>query len=125
MKHPFADLIGLVMVPGVDGHSLAKLSVDAERHYNPQGVVHGAVLFALADTGMGAALYPTLDAGQLCATIEIKINYFAAVRGGELRCETRLLNRGKRVANLQSEILCDGRTVAQANGNFAIFALKE
>lgn len=125
MEHPFADLIGLVMESGVDGSSRALLTVDPARHYNPQGVVHGAVIFAMADTGMGAALYPTLDAGHICATIEIKINYFAAARGGELRCETRLLNRGKRVANLQSEIICDGRTIAQANGNFAIFALKD
>ena len=27
--------------------------------------MHGAVMFALADTGMGAALYPTLEAGQI------------------------------------------------------------
>lgn len=125
MQHPFADLIGLALEATPEGSSTARLSIDPARHYNPQGVVHGAVIFAMADTGMGAALYPTLDPGHLCATIEIKINYFAAARGGDLVCETRLLNRGKRVANLQSEIICDGRTIAQANGNFAIFAVKE
>lgn len=123
MQHPFAELIGLTVDTLPEGCSMAHLTVDPARHYNPQGVMHGAVLFAMADTGMGAALYPTLDAGQICATIEIKINYFAAVRGGEVRCDTRLLNRGKRVANLQSDISCDGRLVAQANGNFAIFAV--
>lgn len=123
MQHPFADLIGLSVGSAADGCSTARLTIAPARHYNPQGVVHGAVIFALADTGMGAALYPTLDPGQICATIEIKINYFAAARGGDLVCETRLLNRGKRVANLQSEIICDGRTIAQANGNFAIFAV--
>lgn len=125
MQHPFAELIGLETETAGDGSSRALLTVDPARHYNPQGVVHGAVIFAMADTGMGAALYPTLDKGQICATIEIKINYFAAARGGDLVCETRLLNRGKRVANLQSEIICDGRTIAQANGNFAIFAVKD
>lgn len=123
MQHPFAELIGLTIESLPEGCSLAQLTVDPVRHYNPQAVVHGAVLFAMADTGMGAALYPTLEPGQICATIEIKINYFAAVRGGEVRCDTRLLNRGKRVANLQSDIICDGRLVAQANGNFAIFAV--
>lgn len=110
---------------GEQGCSQAQLSVDPDRHYNPQGVVHGAVLFALADTGMGAALYPTLSQGQLCATIEIKINYFAPVRGGLVRCDCRLVNRGKRVANVNADIMCDGRLVAQANGNFAIIAPSE
>ena len=36
---------------------------------NPHNVVHGAVLYAMADTGMGAALYPTLSADKVCATI--------------------------------------------------------
>lgn len=36
---------------------------------NPRNVVHGAVLYAMADTGMGAALYPTLSADKVCATI--------------------------------------------------------
>lgn len=124
MQHPFADLIGLHVVPDGEGGSIASLTVDPVRHYNPQGVVHGAVLFALADTGMGAAIYPALDPGELCATIEIKISYFAAVRGGEVRCTSRVVNRGKRVASILSDIHCDDRLVAQASGSFAIFTTK-
>nr|WP_246387093.1 PaaI family thioesterase [Litorivivens lipolytica] len=88
---------------------------------NPHQVVHGAVLYALADTGMGAALYPSLPEGHLCATIEIKMNYFAAVFSGEVVCHTRVINQGKRIANLESELFHDDRLVARANGNYAIF----
>ncbi len=122
MLHPFAELIDLHVESEADGQSSATILIDPARHYNPQGVVHGGVLFSLADTGMGAALYPTLDPGQICATIELKINYFAAVRAGRLLCRSRIVNRGKRVANLEAAISCDGKLVAQANGNFAIFA---
>jgi len=76
---------------------------------NPNGVVHGAVLFALADTGMGSALVPTLAPGESCATIEIKINYFKPVREGALSCETMLVNRGKSIANLESRVLHEGK----------------
>ena len=118
--HPFADLIDLAVTPDGKGGSKATLTAE-HKHMNPHGVVHGAVIYALADTGMGAALYPTLAAGEICATIEIKINYFKPVRDGLLVCETELVNRGKTVANLQSRVLQGGTLVAMANGNYAIF----
>ena len=86
------------------------------------GVVHGAVVFALADTGMGAALYPGLAPGLICATIDIGINYFKSITAGRLVCRTEVLNQGKQVAHLRSEIFVDERRVAAATGNYAIFA---
>jgi len=119
-EHPFADLIGLSMDAHYTDASECSLTV-APHLLNPNGVLHGAVLFALADTGMGGALMPNLDAGQICATIEIKFNYFQAVREGTLRCRTSLLNRGKRVANLDSRLYLNDELVASANGSYAIF----
>ncbi len=120
MDHPFAELIGLQVLDQAAGRSTLQLRIDAH-HLNPHRVAHGAVLYALADTGMGAALYPTLAAGELCATIEIKISYFKPVRGGLLECRTELVNRGKAVANLESRLYLGELLVAQANGHFAIF----
>ncbi len=120
MPHPFADLIALHTDETGPGHSRLRLAV-APQHLNPHQVVHGAVVYAMADTGMGAALYPTLGAGEICATIEIKINYFKPIAQGELTCVTTLVNRGKTIANLESRIHLGGVLVAQANGNYAIF----
>lgn len=53
MDHPFADRIGLVVAEQSAGHSRCTLTLDPA-HLNPHGVVHGAVVFALADTGMGS-----------------------------------------------------------------------
>ena len=107
-----------------DGRSTCSLSV-AEKHLNPHGVVHGGVLYALADSGMGAALYPSLSPGEICATIEIKINYYRPVTSGEVRCRTQVVYRGRRVANLESEIYVGERLVAKANGSYSIFKLDE
>ena len=119
MDHPFADLIGLSVTQQSPGSSRCALTLRAE-HLNPHGVVHGAVVFALADTGMGAALYPTLAPGESCATIEVKINYFRPAREGELVCETSVVNRGRSVANLESRVFASGQLIASANGNYAI-----
>jgi acyl-CoA thioesterase len=127
MSHPFAELLALELVEQSAGHSRCELEVGPQ-HLNPHAVVHGAVLFALADTGMGAALYPTLQPGESCATIEIKISFLRAVRAGRLVCTSTLVHRGRTLANLQSTLaLADapGVPVATANGNFAIFARRE
>jgi acyl-CoA thioesterase len=84
-------------------------------------VVHGAVIYALADTGMGVALYPTLGAEEICATIEIKISYFKPVSSGQIICNTELVNRGKTVANLESRVFSGETLLALANGNYSIF----
>ena len=121
MRHPFGEQLGIKFgEPSSGGRSRCTLTVTGE-HLNPHGVVHGAVLFAMADTGMGAALYPTLDAGEICATIEVKINYFKPVVSGELACVTELVNRGKTVPNLESSLYLGETLVARANGNYAIF----
>lgn len=124
MTHPFADLIALRTDQTGPGHSRLHLTV-APQHLNPHQVVHGAVVYAMADTGMGAALYPTLGTGEICATIEIKINYFKPIAQGELTCVTTLVNRGKTIANLESRIHLGGVLVAQANGNYAIFTPRQ
>ncbi len=121
MDHPFADLIGLTVEQQADGKSRLLLPVDG-RHLNPHGVVHGAVIYAMADTGMGAALYSVLDAGYACATIDISISYFRPVVDGQLLCQTVLENKGRSVAHLTARITQNDKLVAQASGNFAIIS---
>ena len=119
--HPFADLIGLVVTARDDGRARTELTI-APEHLNPHGVVHGAVLFALADTGMGAALYPTLGDGESCATIELKLNFLRPATQGTLVCDSTLVHRGRSLAHLDSRLLLGDRLVATASGHFAVFA---
>jgi acyl-CoA thioesterase len=120
MEHPFANLIALRTEEQAEGRSRLSLVV-APAHLNPHQVVHGAVLYAMADTGMGAALYPSLAEGEICATIEVKINYFKPVSSGTLTCITQVIHRGRSVANLESRLYVGEALVAMANGNYAIF----
>ena len=119
-KHPFGELIGLVFEDMAAGSSHCRLEV-REELFNPHRVIHGGILYSMADTGMGAAVYPFLNTGELCATVEIKITYFKAVRNGSLECRSTVVNRGKTIASLESEILNDGTLVAKAYGTYSIF----
>lgn len=120
-KRPgFARVIGLEITETEPGFSRGEVTVRDELK-NPNGVLHGSVAHAMADTGMGAALMTGLDEGHACATIEIKISYVRPVFEGTLVCETAVINRGGSVAFLESEVRNDGSIVATATGSFAIF----
>ena len=120
MNHLYGDLIGLRVEEMENGYSKCSLEV-REDFFNPHGVIHGAIIYGLADSGMGAALYPSLKKDEICATIEIKINYYRPVTTGTITCITEVINRGKSVANMESSIYCENVLVAKANGNYSIF----
>ena len=119
MPHPFIDHINLRLDESADGRSRCTLEVQ-NFHLNSAGVVHGAVLFALADTGMGKALYSTLDGLHVAITIEAKISYFRPVHGGLVICDSELVNSGKSIASLESSLTVSGEVVAKASGTFNI-----
>jgi acyl-CoA thioesterase len=89
-------------------------------HFHPGGVVHGGVAFGLADSAMAHAVLPTLESGQNCSTIEIKISYLASVTQGTLECEAVVIRRGRRVVFLEAKVQNGEKLVATATGTFAI-----
>jgi acyl-CoA thioesterase len=118
-RFPFIEHVGLRIAEQRAGYSRCALTV-APHHFNGAGVVHGGVIFTLADTGMGAALIPMLHDGERCATVEIKINYFKPVLQGEMTCTTELVQRAKSLAWLESSVQVDGTLVARASGTYAV-----
>ena len=118
--HPFGETIKLRIDEQGPGRSTCSIEVVPDIHHNPHHIAHGAVLYALAETGRGGALYPTLAEGETCTPIEITIPYCRPAPAGTIRCETTLLNRGRNIANLDSRLDLGDTLIAQDNGNFAI-----
>ncbi|NVM37234.1 MAG: PaaI family thioesterase [Candidatus Lokiarchaeota archaeon] len=122
--HPFGDLIGLKFTKYSNGESQCVLEV-TEKLMNPHKTLHGGVLYSMADTGMGGALYSLLKKDELCATVEIKITYFKPIRQGTLICDSRVIHKGKSIGILESEIMNNGTLVSKAYGTFSIFKVKK
>ena len=122
--HPYGDLIGFEFTKLSKGYSQCVLQIN-ENHFNPHKTVHGGVMYSMADTGMGGAIYSLLEKDESCATIEIKISYFKAVIEGTLICDTRVIHRGKSFGVLESEILNGETLIAKAYGTFSIFKIKK
>lgn len=120
----FQVLVGLEMTERGEGVSRCELDA-SEKYLDPHQVVHGGVLYSMADTGMGA-LYGVLGPEESCATIELKrielkMVYLAPVRAGRLVCDSRVLHRGGRVMVMESEVRNGDRLVAKDLGAFGVF----
>lgn len=122
-KPRFVHHVGMHIDEASAGHSRCSLAVQ-DFHINSTGVVHGGVLFTLADTAMGAAVHSSLEDGEICATIEIKIAYFKPVFEGALVCTALLVNKGKSIASLEASIHQEDVLVSKASGTFSIFRRK-
>ncbi|MHA1377381.1 MAG: PaaI family thioesterase [Candidatus Helarchaeota archaeon] len=122
--HPFGELIGLKFTKLKKGYSQCILEVN-EKLLNPHKVLHGGVMYAMADTGAGGAVYTYLEQGELCATVEVKIVYFSSVKSGTVICDTHVINRRKKIVIFESEIKNDDRLVAKAYGTYSIFKARE
>lgn len=94
----------------------------ADHHLNPNGVVHGAVMFALIDTAMGKATMSILGSGEYCASIESSVRYLQSVKSGRLIARVRVLKAGRRVVQLEGRVTVDGSDdpVLVASGSFAV-----
>lgn len=120
--HAFADMIGLQMGP-FDGEYMHCHLDAGPTHMNPNNVVHGAILYAMADTCAGAAVHAQLDGEQACATANLAINYFRPALPGRIDCHMRVLNRGRTTAHVEGRLVQGGKLLASATGNFAIITL--
>lgn len=116
------DQLGFALEKGPDGSGRATAAIDCDhRHLNPHGAVHGAVLFALLDTAMGAATSTTLDEGSICATIEIHTRFLAPVFIGRLTADVSVIRAGRRIVHLAGEVRDGaGTLVGHATGSFAV-----
>ena len=78
-----------------------------------QGGFHGGAMGALADIAGGYAALTVAPEGMEVTTVEYKINFLAALRGGSLRATGRVTKAGKRIIVTTAEIVhvdADGKT---------------
>lgn len=116
----FPEVLGITFETFGDGRARCSLQVK-EDFLNPDGVVHGGVIYTLVDTGMGLALWTLLRSDELCRTIEIKINYLRPVSSGRLVADNEVIQRGATVAVLQSRVEDErGKLIALATGSFHV-----
>jgi uncharacterized protein (TIGR00369 family) len=87
-----------------------------------EGVVHGGLIAALADTAAVYLLLPALGDQRTATSIEFKLNFLGAARpeGGPLRAVGTLLRRGGTVAVCEAEVFQADRRIAKGSFTYLL-----
>lgn len=114
------ERLGIEFGYAADGACLATLDAGPPQ-CNVFGVVHGAVLFAMADTGMGFALLEALDGRPLLSSITVTATYLRPVAPGRIQARASVVRLGRAVAFLACSVRDgQGDECAQFSGVFRI-----
>lgn len=117
---PLQEYLGMELSSTEMGAGTATLHLD-DQHANPNGVAHGAVLFALVDTAMGKATMSVIDDNLYCASVELSLRFIRPASEGELIAEATVVKRGRSIVHLEARVYDgDDRLVATSSGTFAI-----
>ena len=121
-QFPLRKFLGMEVESSEAGRAVASLTV-AEQMLNPNGVVHGGVLFTMVDTAMGKATMSVLEPGQICASVEVQLRFMRPVTEGLLRAQSSVVRRGRTIVHLDAEVRGGDDTLfATGAGTFAILS---
>ena len=99
---PLKRYLGMELTGDEPGVGIATVEIGAD-HLNPNGVVHGAVLFALVDTAMGKSTMSVIDEpGRYCASIEVSLRFIRPAVAGRLTATATVVKRGRSVVHLDA-----------------------
>lgn len=122
---PFAEMLGFEPVEEEPGHVLLRLPY-SKNLMQSLGRVHGGAIFSLADHASGWAAYSTLEANERCATLEMKINYIAALQNEDCLADARVIHRGRTSIVIETDIKTpEGRLVAKTLATFIVLKAAE
>jgi uncharacterized protein (TIGR00369 family) len=121
-EFPLRSFLGMRMGHDDQGRATATIDIGPE-HLNPNGMVHGAVLFALVDTAMGSAAMATLPEGTYATSVDLQLRFVRPASSGSLTAAVQVLKAGKHVLHLSGQVLGDAdRLIATAEGTFTTFS---
>ncbi len=89
----FAEMLGTENMDSGEGWARVRMPI-RRRHLQSAGNVQGGVIVSLADDALAKALHTLLSPGQSTVTVELKVNFIATAREGELIAEGRITHKG-------------------------------
>jgi uncharacterized protein (TIGR00369 family) len=117
---PFHQWAGMSLISV--GHGRAELSMELDdHHFNPQGIVHGGVIAAIADTSIGLALRSMLRPGYTHRTAQLGVHFLSKGEGTRIIGRGRSLHLGERMGYGEAEVSDpEGRLLARATATFIV-----
>ncbi len=110
----FARTVGYEMTAISEKESIYEMMVE-EKHWNPNGIMHGGALFSIMDSGQGALVHFVLNAREVFGTTaEASIRYRKPHKSGRIVVRTVIEERKRSLLyvrstafNEQNEVLAE------------------
>ena len=118
---PFPHLVGIEMTELDFDRCRFELRLD-ERHLQPFGVVHGAVIATLIDSATFWAAYLRLPEDTGLVNVDLRLNYLRATTAGVLTVDSRCLRAGRQLSYSEAHVRDDGGALV-AHGTSTLMAL--
>lgn len=123
-QSPYFELLSMHL----DGLRLGRSYLDMEidkKHMQPFGIIHGGVCASLVDAAVFWAVYTQIPDDVGLTTVEVKLNYLAAVSAGSLRASGECIKVGKTLCLGQAHITdAKGRPVAHGTATLMLLRNK-
>lgn len=112
-KDRFAATSGIALVELRPGYGKAQMKIEA-RHLNGFDIVHGGVIFTLADFAFAAAAN---SAGRVAVSVNGNISFLKPARTGMLWAEATEISRSRRISTCTVRVTDDaGELIALFQG---------
>ncbi len=102
----------------------ADVTIEAGPHHlNVQGLVHGGLISALADTAMGLAVRTKLEPGRRHVTAQLDVHFIAPAPRGRVIAKGRAIRVGSQIAVAEADVVdTRGRLLARASSTLVVSA---
>ena len=119
-RSPFHQWAGIELTHVGDGSSEVVMDL-RPHHFNPQGIVHGGIIGAVADTAIGLALRSRLKAGYTHRTAQLDVHFLAKGEGNRMIARGQALHLGQRMGYGEAEVTdAGGVLLARASAAFIV-----
>jgi len=105
-NQPFLQWIGIEILDAGAGWVHERLPIRPE--FLQPDVVHGGVIYSLADTAAAHAVLTMIYPKEWATTIEQKINFLRPATSGAILATARVVQLGNRIAYCEAEVSAEG-----------------
>lgn len=100
---PMYRHMGMRVIEAGEGRS--KLELDAgSRLHSLYGMLHGGVAATIIDSACGIAVGSMLEPGEMCVTVDLRVNYISNLKEGTITAEGAVLHKGRQTGVAQAEV---------------------
>jgi acyl-CoA thioesterase len=99
----FPKMLGLELESIEPGRAVLSVAVRTEL-LQLQGVMHGGAIASLIDTAVAFAIIGVSQPQDRFTTVEMKVNYLAAIREGKITATAWLIRNGRRIIVAECDV---------------------